>query len=92
MASSLRVLVNDFKQQLKIPNNVVMWIRRERKFVISVYCLEKDISVKKELDYLNLLYKHHGLNQMKLNPFEVTKIISINKNYSSIFVFISRKQ
>ena len=62
MASSLRALVNDFKQQLKVPNNVVTWISKERKFVIIVYCLEKDISVKKELNYLNLLYKYHGLN------------------------------
>ena len=92
MASSLRALVNDFKQQLKIPNNVVMWISKERKFVIIAYYLEKDISVKKELNYSNLLYKYHGLNWMKLDPLKIPEIISINKNYSSILVFTSRKQ
>ena len=55
MASSLRALVDDFKQTLKIRNNVVIWIKKERKFIITVYCLEKDISVKNELDYLNVL-------------------------------------
>ena len=92
MASLLHALVNDFSQTLKIPNNVVTWISKERKFVITVYCLEKDISVKNELDYLNVLHKHHGLNWMKLDTFEVTEIISTNKNYSSMFVFTSRKQ
>ena len=29
MASFLHALVNDFKQQLKIPNNVVTWISKE---------------------------------------------------------------
>ena len=81
MTSSLRTLVNDFKQQLKIQNNVVTWISKERKFVIIEFCLEKDISVKRVFDYLNLLYKHHGLNWLKLNPFEVTETISINKNF-----------
>ena len=95
MASSLRTLVNDFKEHLKIPNNVVTWIikkKEKKKFVLTVYCLEKDISVKNKLDFLNLLYRHHGLNRMKLDLFEVTEIISINKNYSSTFVFTSRKQ
>ena len=50
-------------------------------FLILLYCLEKDISGKKELAYLNLLCKHHGFNWMKLNAFEVTEIISVNKNY-----------
>ena len=92
MASSLRALVNDFKEHLKIPNNVVTWISKEKKFVLTVYCLEKDISVKNELDFLNLFYRHNGFNWIKLDPFEVTEIISINKNYSSTFEFTSRKQ
>ena len=50
------------------------------------------MSVKKELDYLNVLYKYHGLNRMKLDPFEAAEIMPINKNYSSTFVFTSRKQ
>ena len=31
MASSLRALVNDFKEHLKIPNNVVTWISKKKK-------------------------------------------------------------
>ena len=31
MASSLLALVNDFKEHLKIPNNVVTWISKEKK-------------------------------------------------------------
>ena len=90
MASSLRALANDFKQHIKTLN-FLTWISKKRKFVITVYYFEKDISVKKELNYLNLLYKYHSLNWMKLDPSEVTEIISINKNYSSTFVFTSRK-
>ena len=48
-ASSLHALVNDFKQQLRIPNNVVTWFSKEKMFFITVYCLENDISVKKNL-------------------------------------------
>ena len=65
MASSLHALTNGFQQMLKIPNNVVTWINKERKFVITVYCLEKDISVKNELDYFNVLHKQRGLIWMK---------------------------
>ena len=92
MTSSLRTLVDDFKKNLTIPNNVLIWISKERKFVITVYCIKKDISVKEELDYLNVLHKYHGLARMKLSPFEVTEIISIIKNYLSMFIFTSRKQ
>ena len=67
-------------------------VSKEEKFVLALYYLEKDISVKEELDFLNSLYKYHGLTWMTLNPFEVTEIISINKNYSSMLVFTSRKQ
>ena len=92
MASSLRALVDDFKGNLKIPNNVVAWISKEEKFVLTLYCLKKDVSVKEELDFLNSLHKYHGLAWMKLNPFKVTEIISINKNYSLVLAFTSRKQ
>ena len=92
MVSSLRALVNDFKEHLKISNNVVTWISKEKQFALTVYCLEKDISVKNKIDFLNLLYRRHGLNWMKLDPFEVTEIILINKTYSSTFEFTSRKQ
>ena len=47
MTSSLHALINNFKQQLKIPNNVATWISKEREFVITVYCLEKDMLLKK---------------------------------------------
>ena len=93
MASSLIALLDHYKNHLKIPKNVATWISKEDRFILRVYSIEKDTSVNKELDFLNVLHKHHGrLTWMKSNPFEVTEIISINKNYSSVFLFTSRMQ
>ena len=93
MASSLNALIDNFKDHLKIPNNVVTWICREGRTVLRVYCLKNDISVKQELNYLNVLHKDYELEWMKLQPFDVTEWISFfNKNYLFMFVFTSRKQ
>ena len=92
MASSLNALVYNFKDHLKIANNVVTWICKEDRVAVRLYCFQQDISVKQELDYLNTLYKHYGLGWMKLQPFDVHEWFSVNKNYTSMFVFTSRKQ
>ena len=85
-------LVKNFKEHLKISQNVLMYKCEENKFALAIYCLEKDINVQNELDYLNLLFKKHSLAWMNLCPFEVKKIISIRKIYPSTFSFTSRKQ
>ena len=69
-----------------------MYKCEENKFVLTIYCLDKDINGQNELDYLNLLFEKHGLTWMKLCRFELTEIISIRKIYSSTFSFASRKQ
>lgn len=69
-----------------------MYKCEENKFVLTIYCLEKNINGQNELDYLNLLFKKHGLAWMKLCRLEVTEIISVRKIYSSTFSFTSRKQ
>ena len=92
MASSLNALVYNFKDHLKIPNNVVTWICKEDRTVIRLYCSHQHISVKQEFEYLNNLHKQYEFRWMKLQLFDVDKWISLNKNYTSMFAFTSRKQ
>ena len=45
---SLPVVFNDFKKDCKIKKATMDFSRKENKFLIYIYCLEKDINVKKE--------------------------------------------
>ena len=65
MASSLNALIDNFKDHLKIPNNVVTWICKGDRIVLRIYCSQTDISVKQELYYLSILHKDYGLEWMK---------------------------
>ena len=87
--ASVSALVDDFKEHIKF-RNIMTWKYEENKLILTIYCLEKNIFVNKELDFLNFLLRKHSLAWM-YNPFEVTEIISIRKNYSSHYIFISRK-
>ena len=60
--ASINALVHDFKEHFKIPNNIVSWKCEENKFTLAVYCLEKDISVNKELDCLNFCSENMALH------------------------------
>ena len=60
--------------------------------MIIAYCLQEDINLNKEIDYLNYLFKQHGLSWLHYKPPEVTKIISLRKNCLSIFLFTFRKE
>ena len=94
--SSLQSVFVKFKDHLKIPGNIAILKKQEKKIKIVVYCLEKDILINNKLMYLNFLYRLfwtyiHELFWMNYYPFELTKIISVNKNHWSTHVFASRK-
>ena len=80
--SSLYTMFNDFKEHLKIQNHILTKKWAEKK-LLTIYCKEKDIDVKKELDYTNFLFLEHNLMRMGFYPFEVTEIISLRKDYFS---------
>ena len=82
----------DFKNHLKIPKNVILRKKyEEKKIKIVVYCLEKDILINHEYTFLNFSYRKHRSFWMRYHPFEVTKIIPVNKNQSSTYEFTSRR-
>ena len=66
--------------------------RTEEKFIVTIYCKEEDINVNQELNYFNTLFLKHCLRKMGHQPFEVTEIISIRRDYFSTYVFSSRKK
>ena len=45
---SLPMVFNDFKEDCKIKKAVMDFSRKQNEFLIYIYCLEKDINVKKE--------------------------------------------
>ena len=53
---------------------------------------EENINVEKELEYFNLLHLRYNLSRIGHLLFEVTEIISIKRDYFSVFIFSSRKQ
>ena len=90
--STLYSLLDDFKEHLKIPFYILMKDCTENSFNISIYCKENDINVKKELEYLNFIFANYDLVKMGYHPFEVKEIISLRRDYSSTYIFSSRKQ
>ena len=54
--------------------------------MIYLYCLEQNIVLDKEKNYLNLLYKKHELSWLHYRLPEVTKILSA-KNLLINFYF-----
>ena len=90
--SRLYSLLDDFKEHLKILFYVLTKEGTENSFNILIYCKENDIIVKEELEYLNFLFVNHNLVKMGYYSFEVKEIISFRRDYSSTYIFSSRKQ
>ena len=84
--------MDDFKEHLKIPFYILMKESTESSFNISIYCKENVINVKKELEYSNFLFVNYNLVKMGYHPFEFKEIISLRRDYSSTYIFFSRKQ
>ena len=92
------MVFNDFKEDCKIKKAIMDFSRKQNEFLIYIYCLEKDINVKKEKKKLEKLYFKHGLSYelcyglVWWEPSTVTKIISIDPNYLSTYIFTFGKR
>lgn len=85
--SVLRAVLVDFKANCKIENRIIKAKKKEeKKFMIYLYCLEQNIVLDREKNYLNLLYKKHELSWLHYRLPEVTKILSA-KNLLINFYF-----
>ena len=59
------------------------------------WCLGKkrdDINIKKELNYVNLLFLKHNLMELGFYPFQVTEMISIRRDYFSTLIISSDRK
>ena len=85
--SVLRAVLVDFKANCKIENRIIKAKKKEeKKFMIYLYCLEQNIHLDREKNYLNLLYKKYELSWLHYRLPEVTKILSV-KNLLINFYF-----
>lgn len=54
-----------FLESIKIFKRILKYIiekkYEEKKFEIVSYCVKKDIDLNKEIDFLNFMYRKHGL-------------------------------
>ena len=68
-------LFQKFKENCYIENTIIDYYRKNNEFVINIYCLNKDIVLRKEKDCLMILYYKHGLNfSVQWEKPEVTQI------------------
>ena len=96
---ALTLLFCEFKKNCNIDNAIIDYKRRENKFSIHIYCLEKDTDIKKERNCLIHLYYKHGLSyhlcygQLNWELPEEKRIIFIKPIYflTNIFRFRKRK-
>ena len=61
--ASVSAFVDDFKKHI-IFRNIMDWKYEKNKLILTIYCLEKDIVLNKELDFLNFLLRKHSLKWM----------------------------
>ena len=83
--------MDDFKKHLKILFYVLTKECTENRLNILIYCKENNINVEEELEYSHFLCVNHNLIKMGYRPFEVKEIISLRRDYSSTYIFSSRK-
>ena len=84
-------LYKHYRENLQIKNCITDLKRKDPKTIIKLLCNEKDIDVKKEVSVLNELYDKYNIVNYGFDRFFVTKIISMKKNYDSIYLFVSNR-
>ena len=95
---ALTSLFCEFKENYNISNAITDYTRIENEFSIHIYCLEKDIDIKKERNRLLHLYYKHGLSynlcygQLKWELPKEKRIISTKPIYFSTYIFSLRKR
>ena len=95
---ALTLLLQEFKENCNIENAIIDYQRKENKFSIFIYCLEKYIDIKKERNRFLHLYYKHGLSyhlwygQQIWELPEEKWIISTKSTYFSTYIFSFRKQ
>ena len=84
-------LCEHFRENLQIKNCIIDLKRKDPKTTIKLVCNKKDIDVKKELPVLNELYDKYNMVNYGFDRFFVNRNYFSEKNYDSIYLFVSNR-
>ena len=64
--SALLAVFQEFKEKCKVKNPIITYTRKNNEFLIYIYVLQKDISIKNEENKLRTLCFKHGILYQKI--------------------------
>ena len=91
---SLECAFQKFKEKCNFEKWIITWKKREKKFFLFIYCLEKDIDILKEKKRLSKLLIKHGVwwGDSWDNDFELEKWWAVRPTYKSTFKFTFKRK
>ena len=84
-------LYKHYRENLQIKNCIIDLKRKDPETTIKLVCNKKDIDVKKELPVLNELYDKYNMVNYGFDRFFVNRNYFSEKNYDSIYLFVSNR-
>ena len=64
--SALLAVFQEFQEKCKVKNSIITYTRKNNEFLIYIYVLQKDISIKNEENKLRTLCFKHGILYQKI--------------------------
>ena len=83
--------MREYCDYITVKNWILDLKRKDKHTIIKVISNSLDISVNKQLKYLNLLYSKYNIKDYGFDNFFVKEVISIKCNYDSMYLFICNR-